>query len=568
MNLRLSLERDTSPEIAVSDWEQGLEITGSVVDESGVPIPATISIVSPTPEDATGEENDLCDLALLEAGLSTSTTDSSGAFRLSAIPCCSPTITVTSPGHETKTMKLVATFKQSKINVGEISLREIAELFLSFDLSDVDADYPFKIEILSENRTPHLLQREDWVGRATAEIEDESPLRFVFDPGLYTSVFSKGGTDIFAMEQFLLTPGLHEITLRPRPIEVYGEVRDDDGSIPDAELTFSCAGNLTHASSSGEGSFETKIWTAAPCGVSVETSDGRQYLTNLDLEKADFGDRVELPLFIPSNIISGVVVDADSGNPVVRAEVALKEVFLHREGSGLRRTVSDEEGRFTFKGARGEESTMTIVHVSAENYLPEQKDVFFSDNALAAEIRIELRKATGLSGQVVDPGGRPIAGAYVGCCGSNPSDRQPISDTTNAKGEFYLESYPGATVFAVSTGYAIGWGQQQEDGTAIRLMPRVNLVEVRLLDADRQPVERARISFSTPGVGIIPWGVLDTDAVLNGQTFSTDSNGRLATASLPPGLYRAWLLTLGPPIAVGTVPVPAYGEVALSVPHP
>ena len=548
------------------EWKPGVIVTGRITDIRGGPVVGKVSLAGGGKQQPDPERN-LCFLALSESGVISTVTDESGVFSLGPVPAGAHHVTIGSDGHETIRRKLVVSGDAASFDLGDVQLDFVAELILSFDLSEVSEDFPFEIELFRENEEGFYYQEDGWISNTKVVLEDDSSLSFTLAPGLYQAKFSKADSDVFFVDQLLLSPGTNFVTLQPLPIVVYGRVSDVDGPIKDAILEFSCSGNSSRAYSGEFGNFEKTLWTATYCSVFVRTPDGRKHVERIDLTNADFGDDRELPVKVPYNTVAGVVVDADSGDVIPGATVSMVQTLLSMEGESTIGTTADEYGRFEFRGARGE-SAVTRVFSVAEGYMPVEKEVFVSDRDQSPEVVMELPKARGISGVVTGPGGEPIPGAMVACCALNPMSELSVVMQTAVDGGFTLDAVMGMVVFAVAPGYSIGWSQVRDpdDTLRIALAARSNHVRICAVNEDGDEVPGVIFLLSSPTTGVLPMGLLNLDAALNNQAIRTDSSGCVATSSFPQGTYRTWLSTPAGPIEIGVVPIPSYGEVTVHIP--
>ncbi len=567
LTFRIALAPAGRAEITVPAWPPGVRLAGSVRSEDGEPLAASASLVTVSPEPEPGAPPDPCRLVLSEGGVTAMTADPNGAFALGPIPAGAFLLTVTAPGYADFSEKLVLAGEPYERELDAVMLRAVARLELTLDLSQVDDQPPFAIVVERANLDPHPYQRDDWQEVAKTVLRDQPELGFTLAPGLHRVVFTKEDTDIHSVTTLMLAPGTNFVVLRPVPITVEGRVSDHKGPIEDARVRVVCNGNPTTVRTSEEGRYELHLWTATGCAVFVATPDKRRYATSLDLTTVDLGDRIEKSIEVPDNTIEGTVVDAATGDPIEKARVSLRESVPGEEAQGSRPAKSDEKGHFEFKGVRSKEDARAVVSASADGYLPGSQEVEGEEDGPPPDVRLELHKADRITGRVVGAGGEPVAGAMVGCCAVDPSGGLEVTADTDGRGEFTLDAAPGATIFAAARGYTIGWAQAGAKDVVVRLAPRGAPAQVRLVDAEREPVPGVALTFSSPEAGLIPSGALANDFATNGQTTHTNADGVLTTSALPAGLYRVWLLSpVAVPVELGVLPVPASGEVTLHVP--
>ena len=155
-----------------------------------------------------------------------------------------------------------------------------------------------------------------------------------------------------------------------------------------------------------------------------------------------------------TGLITGQVVDADSGKGIAHAPVALIGVPgpgtlppQGRAGGPIRpyAVLSDSQGRFFFGGlAAGSYVPQTEVHgyMSAAPFRP----VVLAEGAHVSNTRILLRRLSSLLGRVTDDAGTPVVGMMVrafrrGAVQGRPPSLQTVGQArTNDRGEYRLGS--------------------------------------------------------------------------------------------------------------------------------
>ena len=118
--------------------------------------------------------------------------------------------------------------------------------------------------------------------------------------------------------------------------------------------------------------------------------------------------------------LSGRVVDAATGDAVRGADVtvATGALGLHSRG-----TESDGSGRFALEGIIGDEQS---VYVEADGYIVAGPVTHTIDSG---SLVVRLERAGRIEGRVVDPRGRPIAGALVRAFGEQATAAAPGTDS-------------------------------------------------------------------------------------------------------------------------------------------
>ena len=242
--------------------------------------------------------------------------------------------------------------------------------------------------------------------------------------------------------------------------------------------------------------------------------------------------------------VSGLVTDLQ-GAPVPKFTVTanLRAKQWYRPSTSTRTEVYEsEDGTFVFEDLQ---SGVWNFIGKAEGFAVAEGVEF----TLPSEELVELKlsKPASISGHVVDPDGKPIAGAIV----EPELDMQQmvhraqgildgvITSTTDAAGTFRLEGLlPGAgTVSAAKDGFAgsEGFGYDVEEGEAIQdveLVLRVGgTITGELLDDDGNPKAGADIFIQKP-------------AGLQRRTTRTDKDGRFEETHLEPTTWQVMALNL------------------------
>lgn len=264
--------------------------------------------------------------------------------------------------------------------------------------------------------------------------------------------------------------------------------------------------------------------------------------------------------------IAGTVRDA-GGEPLAGATVcafARDEAVFHEPAlADPLCTTSTEGGAYRLDGLP---SMHHAVVAGAPRHIPAGISGPGDHNAVAlhpAELRtgIDLSLAPGgveITGTVQDPGGAPIAGAWVlsGAMDprTGPSDRLAVA-RSDGDGRFTLWVGPGASrPVARAPGYARRpWGSTPHRDGPLVLIPESVLVGRVVEAGSGAPVAGARIRLDhliaeddLRRHGELPPGIhipADTEFLEAGAL--TDADGRFRVGALPPGRYKPVALADG-----------------------
>ena len=573
------MELDLSPGKTIVleqvDWVRGVEVVGRVLNMTHEPLIATV-VLEPRPIQRSDdpvqrdlqESKNLCNSALRFAGITQTVTDGEGHFEIGPLPTGTHIMNISAKNHSTLSKKTVIELNCERINVGDFLLREIGRLVLKFDLSRIKETPPFDVSIQVENPEGWVEQQYEWVEIEKRKTNAIDPIDFTLGTGLHRVIFTKEGSEIFVIHPVFIAPGLNVALIRPTPITVSGKVFDKEGPVEAAGIEAACQGSLASAVADDDGLYELDVWNAVACAVFVAAPDGRRFAEKLDLRLVELGDEVEMDLEFPRSSVAGIVVDAESGEPLPNSELSLMQWTA---GTGIQTafvTSSDEEGRFEFRGAKGGgEVERTRLTASMDGYMPETIDVDVPDAGSTDEY-LRLHESVQISGRVVGPAGEPVIGAIVGCCSDYPGGNLTVSANTNMAGDFTLDTSHGSVIFAAASAYSLGWSQalDTDQETLIRLGARANSIKLRVVNSEGDPIPGVALSYSTPETGILPLDLLLKDAALNHQFIRSNDEGYLTTTALPPRVYRIWLLSATNPRELGTVAAPSWGEVTLQLP--
>jgi len=295
-----------------------------------------------------------------------------------------------------------------------------------------------------------------------------------------------------------------------------------------------------------------------------EYQEGKRYF--LGAEKEDYvavqenmdGPRKDIVLtLILGGAIEGKVVDAATGVPlehfrIVTSEDAQaggltlalfkkKEVDLYLSTDG--KEFNDPEGKFRVSGLSEGKYMLTSI---AEGYAQSHKGgIDVEVEKTTAGVLIKQQPAGGIRGHVVDAIGKPIESAEV--VQKNPLHSTPFGEirlpqrkalaTTNAKGEFEMDSLPEGTftLQARQQNYCPAEQKVKVEKGEVTENVEFQLVQggvisgVVLAKVDLQPIAGATVNASTAASFLIP--------LPGGAEAKTDQNGLFDIIKLEPGTY-------------------------------
>ena len=251
------------------------------------------------------------------------------------------------------------------------------------------------------------------------------------------------------------------------------------------------------------------------------------------VENVSAGAEDMLVVLTRGDRLRGRAVDGE-GKPIerflVHAEPDRSSPGFTDDIDGFEKSFRDKNGNFVLEGLR---PCGWDIHVTARGYMP-SSTTKVTVPGTAADTTFTLLRLAKLTGVVLDPERRPVAGAKV-IAGSDPSSWEVdrASARTDEKGQFTLVSVPlGAIrVHAEANGFVRSESLRLEVSAA-SVVPNVELALTRggvvrgvVTDADGKPA--AAWSVRVDGVGE------DYD-----KSTRTDAEGKFSFEAVPPGRYR------------------------------
>lgn len=350
-------------------------------------------------------------------------------------------------------------------------------------------------------------------GQATVSADDGS---FAFErvrPGrVKIAVGSSPGFITRAKDVEITEAQRSVVEFRSDDVVVWGHVRRGPAPLPHArvKLVADAAAGLDSAigdtppeaeTSRGmvvtgeDGRFQVTLEEPGLYSVLVRSPDTEAPLPIRTVSIPDV-DIFELDLDYGGTVVSGLVVDFQSGAPVQGA--MLEASALQRE-LGVVQTAADSEGRFQFEltGSR------YAVKIAASGYASRVVDLKVTTPI--TDLRLELRRGSSLAGRVVDSHGRPVAGVSVSAVSQRTDDPPSVGLTeTQADGTFRIEGLEAKSynLFAGSSlagGFAVRVGAQaNEDDLILQLRPG-GRIRLTILDSLGQPASGAFVQLAAVG---------------------------------------------------------------------
>lgn len=235
-------------------------------------------------------------------------------------------------------------------------------------------------------------------------------------------------------------------------------------------------------------------------------------------EPSDAG-RIELA---PGASLSGLVVDADTAEPVEGAVVAVEGMgggggrfaFARSGGEGVPSDTTAPDGSFRLAGLSPGEFTVSVSHHRYPRRSEHSRRISIGEDPAAAlpPLTLELEAGGGVSGRVLDSGGEAVAGAVVVATQPDARGRGSLLGgpiEADESGAFAIEALPAGEVL-------VRRADRMEGGVTVRVR-KGETAEVLLQDEGARvfgsvlvagrPVEaRVRLLAGTWGAPRTDWG--------------------------------------------------------------
>jgi len=242
--------------------------------------------------------------------------------------------------------------------------------------------------------------------------------------------------------------------------------------------------------------------------------------------------------------IRGRVVDARTGKPLPEFSVVVGQTFGNGEVYFVDRPRKFKSGVFEISARYREVGDQIAVRVEADGYLPKVSEVFSVDEP-PAQLKIELVRGSGPAGTVLQPDGKPAAGAQVGLTspGRQLGLRNGVLSASDAyasrvvradqKGRFRAapDASPTGIVAVHESGFAHVPIAEFKTTKALRLQPWATVVGT-VTDGGR-PVAGEMVSFTFRNPVNSPFSLWFDEYPL-----TTDAEGHVMVHRMPPGELR------------------------------
>jgi len=240
----------------------------------------------------------------------------------------------------------------------------------------------------------------------------------------------------------------------------------------------------------------------------------------------------------PGAQFEGLVLDAETGDPVPEAKISVRDV-----SDVTREAFTDERGHYIVGGLSEGRAGERTVNVEALGYARvSNHPIKVEKGKLTQGVDFRLYRTGGVSGVVVNDAGAAVIGARVFVRRQKGEEGVPAnlgSGVTNVEGRFRMltiEPGQGCTLLAQHSMYL----DSQSD--AFEILPGVEYADLKLVmaaggsvagrvvDESGEPIEGATVKAQLISEG------LDVNFV-TGKTVRSDASGKFTIGGIEPGAY-------------------------------
>jgi len=282
-----------------------------------------------------------------------------------------------------------------------------------------------------------------------------------------------------------------------------------------------------------EGETTTELWQGGETAITLG-APGVFTAPYFERRKLPDGDDAEWIVEVPGHEITGIVVDAATGEPIPEARVILTTRSL------ASRTKSGADGRFRYAPAAYGSHTLTA---HAKGYLPTEMTYAFTEPETRRELTVRMERASSARVAVVDSRGAPVGGARLVVFRGLEFLVFGITDESGV-GEVPRPVDQPYDVYAIPRDGSFGVAQVMPDAerTTIRMPDGVSRIVLKSESESHQPIPRVVFLMRHNG-RLLPEVVLKTIGDLQGVRMWTGADGVLALERMPTGLYEFWPAT-------------------------
>jgi hypothetical protein len=284
-----------------------------------------------------------------------------------------------------------------------------------------------------------------------------------------------------------------------------------------------------------EGEATVQLWQGGKASVTLGAPSvfTAPYIETRELTD---GDDTDWFLDVPGREITGVVVDAATGEPIPDARVILQTNTA--DGGALSsRTKAGNDGRFRYAPARYGKHTLTAL---AKYYLPAETEYIFAEPEQRRDLVVRLEHASPAQVTVVDSRGAPVGGARLAVFRGFEFVVFGMTDESGA-GEVPRPIEQPYDVWAIPRDGSFGVAQvtAEAERATIRVADGASRIILKTESESHQPIPRVVLLIRYNG-RLLPDVVLKAIGELQGVRIWTGSDGIMILDRMPTGLYEFW----------------------------
>ncbi|HZN60300.1 MAG TPA: carboxypeptidase-like regulatory domain-containing protein [Planctomycetota bacterium] len=335
--------------------------------------------------------------------------------------------------------------------------------------------------------------------------------------------------------------------VEPAPVQLAGRVLSDGVPVRGGRIKAvrPATGDVAEGEIDPSGTYSLDLPGGGLYVLEIHESAEGDGVTRMEVAVPADVSEARRDIDLPVGEVSGVVVDASSGDPIAGAQVwAVPRDAPSRTPSlqyrSVRSTaVAGKDGGFVLEHlVPGEYSLRAFISGHADGRV----DALRVDAARVGDIRIPLEAGVRLAARIIDPGKRPVsdAVALLRLLTGDLAALEPTMSNDNGLVEFLAPREGPYRLIVLHDSFApVSMPVQTQTDAGPIIVPLLSggKLRVRLADAFGKRVEAAEVHVVGDGG---EWSGEDFVSLFEelGFSFVTQVDGYLVLRQMPPGAYR------------------------------